>query len=87
MAERDAANARTKAQASPPFTPGDRVRIQGHEKPKLWDRMGEIKIRREHGASYFVEPDDSDSVLLRNCRHLKAVEPETYKLVNEMSPH
>ena len=73
LAERDTANART-----------NRMRIQGHEKPKLWDRMGEIKARREQGNSYFVKPEDGDSVLLRNRCHLKSVEPEGYRLVNEM---
>ena len=87
LAEKDAAKALTKAKDSPPFVPGDRVRIQAHEKPMLWDRVGEIKIRKDHGNAYFVKPDDGESLLLRNRRHLKAMEPDTYKLVEEMSPH
>ena len=39
------------------------------------------------GNSYFVRPEDGESLLLRNRRHLKPMEPETFKLVEEMSPH
>ena len=89
LAESAVADAHTRAKASLPFKTGDKVRIQGRDGPMLWNRVGEVEVERNRkGNSYFVRTeDDEESLLLRNRRHLKHLEPKTFKMAEEMSPH
>ena len=87
LAEEAAAKAHTRAKESPLFKPVDRLRVQGRGGPMLWNRVGEVEVKKDQGNSYFVRTEDGENLLLRNRRHLRPMEPETFKLVEEMSPH
>ena len=63
----------------------DKVRIQDHQKPFKWSRIGEVLTQRDHGPSYFVETLDGENTLLRNRRHIKPLEPSGYSLVDMLN--